>query len=160
MLYLSSLEEALGRAALNRTRLICISSEQAASSSFDDTPKWNLNKLVSEHLMSTPKSEWTLICTSYVESLVQQQVRGVVLLIGLEVLFDRSLAVDPLKLLMKCARTKTIIVSWPGEINSNGLSYANVSHPEYRMYKPSELDDVIFLSADAQLHLRDINEIR
>ncbi|MFC1776116.1 BREX-3 system P-loop-containing protein BrxF, partial [Pseudomonadota bacterium] len=58
--------------------------------------------------------------------------------------FDRSLSLDPIRLLKNCSRKKTLVVCWPGEKSKSGLSYAKASHPEYRTYKANDLTDIIF----------------
>ena len=62
----------------------------------------------------------------------------------IEILFDRLLSLDPIKLLKSAARNRSIIVNWPGKIdfNSNSLSYATPGHSEYFCTKMTE--DILF----------------
>lgn len=149
MLYMNSLSDAVARASFNRFRLLVLTNEQAEHVSL---PSLNINRELSELLVSISRQERVKSSKQLLDQLIIASPGDVVLLIGLEILFDRSLAVDPLRLLKSCAINKTLLVCWPGDITNSGLSYASPSHPEHRTYKASELSDVIFLTADAQLH--------
>ena len=62
----------------------------------------------------------------------------VALLDNTEILFDRDLQQDPLRLLQSMARTRSVVASWNGTITQNKLTYAEVGHPEYRNYDLTE----------------------
>jgi len=160
MLQLDQLCAAVARASVNRSRLVFLSAQQAGHDDLVKCEHLNMNGLLSEQLIGMPKQERTRLVAQLVANLINGAAGDVVLITSLEILFDRSLAVDPIRLLGTCAKNKTLLVCWPGDKTSSGLSYATPSHPEYRTYKASDLSDVIFLTADAQLHLRDVNEIR
>ena len=70
-----------------------------------------------------------------------------VLLDNTEVLFDRALQQDPLRLLKELSRNKTVVATWNGVLNADGLTYAAPGHPEYRRYPRGDLD---FLSVTAE----------
>lgn len=55
-----------------------------------------------------------------------------------DLLFDSSLKIDPLSLIRHVARIKKLIVLWPGEFDSNILSYAIPDHHHYRTWKITE----------------------
>ena len=52
----------------------------------------------------------------------------------LEILFDTSLQLDPLRCLQKLARNCTIVALWSGNVENNHLIYAEREHPEYKIY--------------------------
>jgi hypothetical protein len=56
-----------------------------------------------------------------------------VLLDNLELLFDISLKLDPLRCLQDLARDKTIVAAWNGTVTAGHLTYATPDHPEYRL---------------------------
>lgn len=62
-----------------------------------------------------------------------------------EVLFDKALKNDPLKLLENISRNKTILVAWPGSYRERKLIYATPEQPEYRCY---ENPDAIIVSGN------------
>jgi len=152
MLEMDHLDEAVSRAQMNRVSLVFLSTEQANSEDLKSYSALNLNALLSELLLELPRKNRAREVAPLVEKLVNEVSEKVVLLHGIEILFDRCLAVDPVRLLCACAKNKTLLVSWPGDRTNSGLSYATPGHSEYRSYKASDLSDVIFLTADAQLH--------
>ena len=149
MIYLDSLNDAVQRAALNRSRLLVVAHEQVEELGY---PQLDLNQKLSELLINYSKRDRSKSVSKLVDQLVVTPSSDVVLVSGLEILFDRSLAIDPLRLLKECSKQKTLLIVWPGDITKLGLSYALPSHPEYRTYKASELSDLVFLATNAQLH--------
>jgi SpoVK/Ycf46/Vps4 family AAA+-type ATPase len=59
---------------------------------------------------------------------------GLVLVDNIELLFDHSLQLDPLRLLKQQARVRRVVSTWPGDLIGNRLRYATMVHPEYREY--------------------------
>jgi hypothetical protein len=49
----------------------------------------------------------------------------------LELLFEPSLAIAPLRLLTAAARSRTIVAAWPGPLRDGFLLYARPGHPEF-----------------------------
>ncbi len=68
--------------------------------------------------------------------------KEIVILDSLEILFDVSLKQDPLALLKKNSRNKTIVASWSGTLDHGKLVYAEPGHPEYRTYDPTDIQIV------------------
>ena len=62
-----------------------------------------------------------------------------VLLDNSEMLFDVSLAADPLRLLQGLSRNRTVVATWNGVDADGWLSYATPDHPEHRRYSSREL---------------------
>ena len=60
------------------------------------------------------------------------------LLDNIELLFDRSLQLDPLDLLKRHAHAKRVVAVWPGELQGDArtgrLTYADMGHPEHQDY--------------------------
>ena len=56
------------------------------------------------------------------------------LLDNLELLFEKSLHINPLDLLKRIAHSKRVVAVWPGELRGDRLIYADMSHPEHRDY--------------------------
>lgn len=56
----------------------------------------------------------------------------VVLLDNLELLFARSLAQEPLRLLERMSRNGILVAAWRGAIVDGALCYASPDHPEHR----------------------------
>ena len=59
---------------------------------------------------------------------------GLVLLDNIELLFDRSLQLNPPDLLKRQAHARRVVAAWPGEFSGGRLTYATTGHPEYQDY--------------------------
>ena len=57
-----------------------------------------------------------------------------VVLDNLEILFDKDLKQDPMRLLQGISRNRAVVASWNGTMTSGRLLYAETGHPEYRGY--------------------------
>ena len=57
-----------------------------------------------------------------------------VVLDNTELLFDRSLQQDPLRLLQGVSRNRQIVAAWDGSLEEGKLLYAEPGHAEYRQY--------------------------
>ncbi len=53
---------------------------------------------------------------------------------NLEILFDKNLKQDPLRLLQGLSRNRAVVASWNGVSAGGRLLYAETGHPEYRSY--------------------------
>ena len=65
---------------------------------------------------------------------IVNQVQSPVVMDNIEILFDKDLQQDPLRLLQILSRKRTVVASWNGVMNSGRLLYAETGHPEYRSY--------------------------
>lgn len=57
-----------------------------------------------------------------------------VILDNIEILFDKDLKQDPLRILQGISRNHTVIASWGGSFSNGRLQYAEPGHSEYRSY--------------------------
>jgi hypothetical protein len=64
---------------------------------------------------------------------------------NLEILFDKDLKQDPLRLLQCISRNRSVLASWNGTVSGSKLMYAETGHPEYRCY---DLVDTLVVSMD------------
>ncbi len=108
----------------------------------------NLSLELSEKLLEVPSQDRAKSASVLFSDLVKDQQTEVLLLDHIEILFDRTLSIDPLKLLQSSAKNLTLVAAWPGEKSASSLTYAIPSHPEYRSYKASEFGETIFVDAD------------
>ena len=73
-----------------------------------------------------------------VQPLLDRIVAGfageVVLLDNTELLFDAGLRRNPLGLLQRLSRRRTVAASWSGSVEDGRVRYAAPGHPEYRRY--------------------------
>ena len=86
-------------------------------------------------LASLPQRRRQLQTTSILRELADQHAKDNLLLIdNIELLFDRTLQLDPLDLLKQHARVRRVLAVWPGQMNEGRLTYATTGHPEHQDY--------------------------
>lgn len=100
-------------------------------------PLLNVNLELSRALLELAERQRSLMCQQVLLDAVEDQAGSVVLLDNLEALFDCSLQQDPLRLLQRLSRNRTIVASWNGRIEGQWLTYAEPGHPEYRRFPSS-----------------------
>lgn len=76
---------------------------------------------------------------------IADQVQSPLILDNIEILFDKDLQQDPLRLLQSIARNRAVVASWNGTVSSGRLMYAEIGHPEYRSY---DLADTLIVGTD------------
>lgn len=103
-----------------------------------DAPLLNLNLELSEKLLDLTQRERALKLPTMVEEVLRDRL-GTALLDNIEILFDVSFKQDPLRLLQKLSRYRTIVASWNGTVDGDHLVYAQPGHPEFRRYSIREL---------------------
>lgn len=90
-------------------------------------------------LAGMPQRQRHLQITTILRELGDQHAPGDLLLLdNIELLFDRSLQLDPLDLLKRHAHVKRVVAVWPGELQGDArtgrLTYADMGHPEHQDY--------------------------
>lgn len=101
-------------------------------------PLVNVNLELSRRLLDLTEKQRALRCAQILGEIVDQADDQTVLLDNLEVLFDPSLRQDPLRLLQRLSRNRTVVATWNGEIEGAYLTYAKPGHPEHRRYQVSD----------------------
>lgn len=99
-------------------------------------PLVNVNLSLSERLLELTARQRALKVERIVNDLVNQIDQPVVLLDNLEMLFHPELSQDPLRLLQRLSRNRTIVATWRGLVQGTALVYASPEHAEYRRYEP------------------------
>ena len=123
----------VGEAGSGRSTAVAAAAEQHA---------WalvNVGLSLSERLLDVAPPHRAAKVSGLLTDLIAEGESSVVLLDDIEVLFEPSLQLDPLGLLRDLARYTTLVVVWPGEANSDSLTYATPSHPEHRQYSAAHL---------------------
>lgn len=109
-------------------------------------PRRNLNLFLSRALLDLTSQQRQLQVVPLLDSWLATQ-GGCVLVDNLEMLFDPSLKVDPLLVLQRLSRERTVVAAWPGGWDGHRLTYAEPGHPEHRAY--DQPDAVVLPVADA-----------
>jgi len=149
---LGQLRESIDRAQNYHSQLVVVTGESASqliehTALEDSLLVINLGLEFSEKLFEFPRQDRSKSASSLFTDLLRNQHAGVLLLNHIEIMFDRTLSIDPLKLLQSSAKNLTLVVVWPGEKTTASLTYAIPSHPEYRSYKASDFGDTTFVEA-------------
>lgn len=100
-----------------------------------DTPALNVAATLGRQLLAIPSTRRHLQAADLLNDLVDETARhGLVLLDNIELLFDRTLHLNPLDLLKRHAHAGRVVAVWPGELRENRLYYAATGHPEHQDY--------------------------
>lgn len=104
----------------------------------------NVNLALSGELLELTPKQRSLRLPSILDQIVNQ-TQVPVILDNLEILFDKDLQQDPLRLLQSISRNRSVVASWNGIGHSGKLLYAEHGHPEYRCY---DLVDALIVGMD------------
>lgn len=99
----------------------------------------NVSMELGERLLDLSVRQRPLRVGRLLEEIVGGSTGEAVLLDNLELLFERSLAQDPLRLLQTLSRNRTVVAVWSGVLEDGSLTYAVPGHPEYRRYPATGL---------------------
>lgn len=140
---LERLERLVGElAALHSKLVLLIGSPQSGKTSLlqslavkKGAMPLNIGWMLGARLAGIPQRQRHLQVNDIMRELVDQHaISDLLLLDNLEVLFDRTLQVDPLSLLKKHAHLRPVVAVWPGRLDAGRLTYAEMGHPERRDY--------------------------
>jgi len=123
----------------------CRTGKTAALRDLSQQRTWplvNLNLAMAERMLELTRRQRRLRASTLVEDALLVPSGDAVLVDNIELLFHPDLCLDPLPLLQKLARARTIVASWPGQVRGATITYANPSHPEHRAYDCSNLEIV------------------
>lgn len=97
-------------------------------------PIISVNLELSRRMLDLTERQRALGLPRIFEEIVGASKADVVLLDNVEVLFDVSLQQDPLRLLQRISRNRTVVAAWSGFIDGENMVYATPDHPEYQRY--------------------------
>jgi len=122
----------IGRAKSGKTKAL------REVSSLTSAPLINVNLELSRRMLDLTERQRVLQLPGLLDKIVDEAASELVLLDNIEILFDVHLKQDPLCLLKRLSRKKTIVASWNGSIVEGYITYAVPDHPEYRRYSISD----------------------
>lgn len=97
----------------------------------------NVNLALSSELLELTAKQRSLRLPSILDQIVNSELSPVIL-DNIEILFDKDLKQDPLRLLQGISRNRAVVASWNGTVTSGRLLYAEPGHPEYRNYETAD----------------------
>jgi len=128
---------------LQNKLVLLVGSASATRSKLDEyarshgTTVVSVGAQLSAQLHIVPKPYRTMETARIFRDIVSAKATGgVYLCANLEILFDTSLAINPLLLLRQSARRETIVAQWPGTLQNGRLQYAPVGHNEHKDLEP------------------------
>ena len=99
----------------------------------------NVNLELSRCMLELTQRQRQLQVSRLLRDIIRTARHQAVLLDNLELLFDVSLKLDPLRCLQDVARDRTVVAAWNGAVTASYLTYATPDHPEYRRYALEDL---------------------
>ena len=142
----TKLEQAIEQAASQYYRLVVLagtpgSGKTAALQSVAEKlgcTLVNVNLELSKRMLELTRTQRSRQIERLLKEVIAAVPGDVVLLDNLEILFDTTLEVEPLRLLQVSSRNHTIVASWTGSFRDGTLSYAEPGHPEFIQFKQTE----------------------
>ena len=95
----------------------------------------NIGPELGKRLSAIPQKQRHLLAGTVLNELADLHAKGDILLLdNIEILFDRTLQLDPLDILKRHAHARRVVAVWPGELRSGRLTYAEMGHAEFQDY--------------------------
>ncbi len=142
----TSLERAIQQAASQYFRLVILAGvpESGKTAALQAVAQMlgcqlvNVNLELSKRLLELTRTQRSRQIERLLKEVIAAAPGDVVLLDNLEILFDTSLEVEPLRLLQVSSRNRTVVASWNGSFHAGTLTYAEPGHPEFIQFKQTE----------------------
>ncbi len=100
-----------------------------------DTHVLNVGSELGRRLAARPVKQRALAVPTLLRDLADEHAaKDILLLDNIELLFDRTLRLDPLDLLKQLARARRVVAVWLGQLRDGRLIYAEMGHPEHQDY--------------------------
>lgn len=145
-------KELISAASRLRTRLVWLvgmpgsGKTNELKATIDNVPGCayvNLNAALSSHLVGDSFDQRPFRVAQHMSAILAPRPSGAWLVDNIEILFSRALKIPVLDRLNALAQQATLVVAWPGKIESGRLIYGARSHSdftEYPMDSPLVLD--------------------
>lgn len=135
----TDIESAIARAAERYYQLVLVvgplgAGKTALLASYGDSVRMilhNVNLKISEEMLGLGERQRRTHVATVLSQLVEAR-EPAILLDNTEILFDRTLALNPLRLLQELSRNTVVVATWSGHYRDAKLTYADSSHPEFR----------------------------
>lgn len=132
------------------------SGKTTAFRAAEETQGWpyvNVSLELSKRLLDLTQKQRPVKAAGLLDEALRAVPGDVLLLDNIELLFQPELALDPIRLLQRIARGRTVVAAWPGSYEGNQLRYAEPGHPEAKTYSKPEVTIVVAGEAES---VRDI----
>ena len=98
-------------------------------------PYLNVNLHLSQRMLELPRNRRPRQVDRIFRDLLAEYPGDLIVLDNLEILFDPSLQIDPLRLLKSISRRQTFVAAWSGTFHDGVLTYTEPDHPEFKSYR-------------------------
>jgi len=121
--------------------LIVNSTEQAIepSQQSEEITLLELSEKLCEHLLPLSRGDRSRKGPDILAKMLNCIASEVVWIDRIQVLFEPSLELDPLRQLQELARIKPIIAIWPGQLTEQFLTFSVPGRADYQSYTANEL---------------------
>ena len=110
-----------------------------------DAARINVSLDLSRRLLDLTERQRRIRVPMLLGGVVAKTEGTVVLLDNVELLFDTALRQNPLRLLQRLSRRRTVVATWNGSMEDGHIVCAVPDHPEYRRYP---VDGVLVANAE------------
>lgn len=94
-------------------------------------PVINLSLHLSQRLLSKSRQQMALHAADMATDVVDEHYTKGLCIDNIELLFDRTLKLDPLAWLEDLSRNRFIVATWNGTLVGGELRFGNVGHPDH-----------------------------
>lgn len=142
----TKLAQAIQQAAIQYFRLIILVGVPASGKTATlqsvaqkhGCPIINVNLELSKRMLELTRTQRSRQVDRLLKEVIATAPSDMLFLDNLEILFDTSLEVEPLRLLQMASRNRTVVASWNGSFLNGTLTYAEPGHPEFVQFKQTE----------------------
>jgi len=118
--------------------IISLVDLETIKTKFKDFKVIELGQVLSKELTKINKDKRNLEVVKTMGCIFSEIDVSGIIVTNIDILFNPSYRLDIIKLFIQLSRNKTVIVQWPGKLESNNLVY---SEPKYEDYKKYEINN-------------------
>jgi hypothetical protein len=104
-----------------------------------DWPRLSVGGELSAVLFSEIPQRRSRAVRQWMKLHLREMAPGPVLCTEIDLLFDPTLKLDPLRLMRDVGRITRLVITWPGSYADNVLAYAVPEHSHYRTWRRPEV---------------------
>ncbi|MGD9567041.1 MAG: BREX-3 system P-loop-containing protein BrxF [Sedimentibacter sp.] len=105
---------------------------------FNDYKILELSELLSSELIKIEQGRRSMGVENIMRNIFSSVNGNNIIVNNIDILFNPSYKLDIIKLFVQLSRNRTVLVQWPGRLDSNALIY---SEPQYEDYKRYSIND-------------------
>lgn len=98
-----------------------------------------MGRMLAEAILTVSPKQRSVEAQRVLRGLLSEAGPGPVVCADMDLLFDPTLRLDPLRLLREASRETALVVAWPGSYSGSVLAYAVPEHSHYRTWRNPEV---------------------